>query len=115
MQQLAPYLSEGQRLNSYRQRSDLGLFSLECRGVLGELIEPFKVAKGLTEILPETLFQGGPDSGIRGHGRNLANRRCQRAAGANFFSERLDNGKNGWNELARGAVETDRAKTFKQN
>jgi len=76
---------------SYEDRlQSLKLWSLEGRRNRQDLIEVFKMAKGMTRIRLQELFTLEQNiNGTRGHSRKLANMRCTRGpcmiVGGTFF------------------------------
>jgi len=69
---------------SYEDRlQSLELWSLEERINRQDLIEVFKMAKGMTRIGLQELFM--LEEGIRGHSLKLAKMRCTRDCWRHFF------------------------------
>jgi len=53
---------------SYKERLDrLGLFSLEHRRLRGDLIEVYKIMRGIDKVDSQHLFPKGGESKTRGH------------------------------------------------
>ncbi|MGL5756646.1 MAG: reverse transcriptase domain-containing protein, partial [Paraclostridium sp.] len=90
VQKLATRMIEGQKGKPYDQRlRDLNLFSLERRRIRGDLIETFKIVKGLSGIKFETLFSFLPDNRTRGHCLRLQRNHSKGGIRTNFFSNRV--------------------------
>ena len=98
---------------SYEEK--LGLFSLERRRVRGDLIEVYKIMRGMDRVDSQMLFPRVEEGITRGHrfkvrgarfkGDSLA-MRCMRQI---FYTE----GGGAWNPLPGELVEADTAVTFK--
>ncbi|MBN3299237.1 HARB1 nuclease, partial [Amia calva] len=68
VQRRATRLIPGLKGMSYLERlRELNLFSLEQRRLLGDLIQVFKIMKGIDHIKPEELFQISRDTRTRGN------------------------------------------------
>ncbi|CAH8548830.1 unnamed protein product [Dicrocoelium dendriticum] len=86
IQQLATRMIEGQRGKSYEDRlSSLGLFSLERRRLRGDLIETFKIIKGLSGISSTHLFELATSDHLRGHRLKLKHHRARLDIRAKFL------------------------------
>jgi len=72
---------------SYEERlKKLNLWSLEERRNRQDLIEVFKICKGLSTIRPEELFHfDDRGKGTRGHSLELVKVRCTRDSRRYFF------------------------------
>ena len=72
---------------SYEERlHKLNLWSLEERRNKQDLIEVFKICKGLSKIGPEDLFHfDDRGKGTRGHSLKLVKVRCMRGSRRHFF------------------------------
>ena len=111
IQRLATKMVEGQKGKSYRERlKDLGLFSLEKRRFRGDLIETFKIVKGLSGVKPDRLFEKAPAGKTRGHNEKLTKFRSRLVVRSNFFSNRV---VNKWNRLPVELVELKSVQAFK--
>ena len=96
----------------------LGLTTLHERRVRGDLIQMFKLTKGINEVSwvnppvhASSLSQPGPASGIRGHARRLsgqASTKCLQRA--NTFTNRV---VSEWNTLPATVIEADSVNQFK--
>lgn len=93
---------------SDRLRS-LDLFSLERRRMRGDLIETFKILKGLTDS-GKHLFSLNGNTALRGHEMKLAKPQASNNARAHFFSCRV---VNAWNKLPSEVVATTTVTNFK--
>ena len=112
VQRLATRMIQGQRGKSYEQRlRDLGLFSLERRRLRGDLIEVFKIKKGLSGLDARDFFVEAPKVGTRGHEHKLMKQHCRLNIRARFFSNRI---VNGWNSLPRELIDLPNVETFKK-
>ena len=112
VQRLATRMIEGQQGKAYEQRlSDLGLFSLERRRVRGDLIEVFKIKKGLLGISAGDFFTEAPHRVTRGHEYKLMKQHCRLNIRANFFSNRI---VNRWNKLPEELINLSNVQAFKK-
>lgn len=112
VQRLATRIIEGQRGKDYSQRlSDLNLFSLERRRVRGDLIEVFKIKKGLLGISAGDFFTEAPHRVTRGHEYKLMKQHCRLNIRANFFSNRI---VNRWNKLPEELINLSNVQAFKK-
>ena len=99
------------RGQAYEERlRSLDLFSLERRRIRGDLIETFKILKGMTELGQVELFERNRDERLRGHEYKLIKQRVNTATRANYFSQRVINQ---WNNLPATVVEAQTLSTFK--
>ena len=88
----------------------LDLYSMQRRRLRGDLIEVFKIFRGLTDIRPEDLFElNGPQRG-RGHRFKLGKVRPRLEIRAHSFALRV---VNYWNKLPYDVVEADNVDGFK--
>jgi hypothetical protein len=90
-----------------------GITSLEDRRVRGDLIETFKLIKGLEKIPASRFFSEPPSSlGVRGHSCKLFKNRARLETRRHFFSNRVvDN----WNKLPQSAVDATSINAFKNH
>ena len=79
-----------------------GSFSLERRRLRGDLIETFKIVKGISCIPFASLFSFLPQDKTRGHGLRLAREHSRLEIRKNYFSNRVIPK---WNMLPNDAVE----------
>ena len=81
---------------SYMERLDrLGPFSLERRRLRGDLIEVYKLMRGIDQLDSQYLFPKVEESKTRGHRFKVGGERYKRFQRGNFFRE----GASVWNEL----------------
>ena len=73
----------------------LGITSLEERRQRGDMIEVFKIMKGLENIDANTFFQRNENI-RRGHNYTLYKKQCSKDIRKYFFSQRVINS---WNKL----------------
>ena len=98
------------RLMPYEKRlRELDLFSLERRRLRGNLIETFKILKGLVGT-GEHLFNLCRNTSLRGHSLKLEKMRASTSIRANFFSFRV---VNAWNKLPQGVITVNTINDFK--
>ncbi|MBB6707133.1 reverse transcriptase family protein [Proteus mirabilis] len=98
---------------SYRERLNrLGLFSLERRRLRGDLIEVYKIMRGMDRINRQSLFPGVGESRTRGHRFRVRGERYKRDLRGNFFTQRV---VRVWNELPEEVVEAGTIATFKRH
>ena len=97
---------------SYEERLDrLGLYSLEFRRLRGDLIETYKILKGLERLDAGRLFPMLGESRTRGHSLRIRGRPFRMEMRKNFFSQRV---VNLWNSLPQKAVEANSLDAFKR-
>ena len=73
---------------SYKERLDrLGLFSLVRRRLRGDLIEVYKIMRGIDKVDSQYLFPKVGESKTRGHRFKVRGERYKRVRGA-IFSHR---------------------------
>jgi hypothetical protein len=88
----------------------LNLWTLEERRNRADLIELFKIYKGLSEIDFDALFELANDSRTRGHTLKLKKHHCRLDLRKFFFSERVISR---WNALDNEAVTATSVNSFK--
>ncbi|MGL5622948.1 RNA-directed DNA polymerase, partial [Cetobacterium sp.] len=111
VQRLATKMIEGQRSKSYEQRlRDLNLYSLESRRLRGDLIETFKIVKGISGLSFEQFFSNVTDDRTRGHHCRLQRRHARLGIRANFFTHRV---VPHWNKLSQKVVQSTTVSEFK--
>ena len=87
-----------------------GLSTLEDRRTRGDMIEVFKMIKGIDKINFKNFFSPAANNRTRGHKYKLAKSRCRLDIRKNFFSQRV---VSGWNELPASVIEADSVNSFK--
>ena len=87
-----------------------GLSTLEERRNRGDLIEVFKIIKGLTKVDYNRWFVFSKESRTRGHRYKLSKSRSRLEVRKNFFSQRVINE---WNKLTIDVVEANSVNSFK--
>ena len=111
VQRLATRMIAGQKGKSYEQRlRDLNLFSLERRRARGDLIETFKIVKGLSGLSLEELFTAAYSQNTRGNSCKLQRNYSRLEIRANFFSQRVIPM---WNKLPQEVVSCTSVNAFK--
>jgi len=97
---------------SYEERiTCLGLWTLEERRNRQDLIEVFKMFKGISRVSAQTLFTVDDNKkGTRGHHLKLIKARCTGEIARHFFSNRV---VNRWNLLDQEAVDAPSINSFK--
>jgi len=88
----------------------LNLWTLEERQNRSDLIELFKIYKGLSGIKVESMFEPSTDSRKTGHSLKLKKHRSRLDLRKYFFSERV---VNRWNELDADTVSATTVNMFK--
>ena len=86
----------------------LGIWSLEERRSRADLIEVFKIMKGMSPISAGSMFELSTEINTRGHSLKLAKHRCNTELRKYFFSERV---VDRWNTLDERCIEAKTAKT----
>ena len=100
----------GLRNRTYEQRLEaLDLYSLKRRRLRGDLIEAFKLLKGMTATQRPILFRS-ENVTLRGHELKLMKPRAAGTLRAKFFSHRV---VNAWNKLPQEVVATTSVTSFK--
>jgi hypothetical protein len=99
---------------SYEERLHAcGLTSLENRRVRGDLIETFKLVKGLEKVPASRFFSEPPSSlGVRGNSCKLFKNRARLEIRRQFFSNRV---VDKWNRLPQSAVDATSTNAFKNH
>ena len=87
-----------------------GLSTLEDRRTRGDMIEVFKMIKGIDKINFKNFFSPAANNRTRGHKYKLAKSRSRLDIRKNFFSQRV---VSGWNELPASVIEADSVNSFK--
>src|SRR5579872_4976179 len=99
---------KGQNYESRLQT--LGLISIEKRQTRGDLIQVFKLIKGVDNVDYRELFQLADYSRTRGHSFKITKVRSRLEIRRNLFSQRV---VNKWNELPQYVVEAESVNAFK--
>ena len=95
---------------NYKDRlSLLELPSLEEQRIRGDLIEAFKLLKGIANIDYSLFFKLSEDSKVRGHKYKIVKNSFRLDVRKNFFSRVVDS----WNELPQYVVDTETVNSFK--
>jgi len=88
---------------SYKERLDrLGLFPLEHRRFRGDLIEVYKIMRGIDNVDSQHLFPKVGDSETRGHRFKARGEKYKRVQRGNSFTHRVECV---WNVLPEAVVE----------
>ena len=87
-----------------------GLTTLEARRDRGDMIEVFKLMKGITKVDSNKLFHVNSNSRTRGHSYKLDKSRPRLDIRKNYFSHRI---VNKWNTLPTYVIESDSVNAFK--
>ena len=90
----------------------LNLWSLEERRNRADIIETFKIVKGLSAIPASSMFELSKDTRTRGHVLKLVKHRCSTDIRKFFFAERVINR---WNSLDQRTVEANTINNFKSH
>ena len=111
VQKRATKMIAGIRHKSYARRlEDLNLFSLEQRRIRGQLIQVFKILKGIDKLDYSRIFSLSNES-TRGNGLKLKVKRYNTNQYGNFFTNSI---VNKWNALPARVVNTDTVEKFKK-
>jgi len=95
----------------YRERLDkLGLWTLEERRNRADLIEVYRMDKGISCTPLEAMFEKDSDSITRGHSHKLRKRYSKGNTRHFYFSERV---VSRWNSLTQEAVDSSSLNAFK--
>lgn len=110
VQRRATKMIRGLEQEDYQTRlRSTKLTTLETRRLRADLIEVFKIFKGIDNIQPTELFDLGSVV-TRGHRLKLFKRQCRLDSRKYFFSERI---VDSWNRLPAKAIDADTVNTFK--
>jgi len=103
---------EGFTTLSYEERLvETGLTTLVDRRIRGDLIETFKMVKGISTVDYRHFFNiAEVNTGVRRHRYKLTKERSRLNIRADFFSQRV---VNHWNHLPEEVVETQSTNSFK--
>ena len=88
----------------------LELPSVEERRVRGNLIEAFKLLKGIAKLDYSLFFKLSGDSTVRGHTYKIIKNSFRLDVRKNFFSNRV---VDAWNELPQYVVDAETVNSFK--
>ena len=97
---------------SYKERLDrLGLFPLECRRLRVDLIEVYKIMRGIDQLDNQYLFPEVGESKTRGQRFKVRGERYKRVQRGNFFTQKV---MRVCNELPEIVVEAGSISSFKK-
>ena len=103
----------GMEGRSYEERlRDLGLFSLERRRLRGDLIETYKMIRGLDRVDSDSLFPRMEKASTRGHGFKLRGGSYRTDVRGRFFTQRV---VRDWNALPDAVVNAPSLGAFKRS
>ena len=113
IQRRATKMVVGLKFKPYEERlSALGLTTLEDRRRRGDLIETFKIMKGLEKVEYRDFFRLAPDNYfLRGHSEKLFVPCCRLNVRSKFFSQRV---LKDWNSLPQHVIDADTTNTFRK-
>jgi hypothetical protein len=103
-------IHECRELNYEGRLAYTGLITLEKRRERGDLIQVFKLIKGLDNVDYKKFFQLVQNSKTRGHSYKLVKFRSKLNVRNKFFSQRIINS---WNSLPEDVVQADSVNCFK--
>ena len=98
------------RLRYENRLKECQLLPLTKRRVRGDLIETFKLLKGLDKIHYSQFFNLSETTRTRGHTLKLNKYRSNKDIRKNFFSQRV---VDSWNKLPQNVVDAETVNTFK--
>ena len=112
VQRRATKIIEGFSNLSYEERlKRANLTTLTKRRVRGDLIETFKILKGIEKIDYNKFFTlANNEKNVRGHSLKLEKKRCNSDVRKHFFSQRV---VNNWNRLPEIVIEANSVNNFK--
>ena len=88
----------------------LNIISLEERHTRGDLLQVFKLIKGIDNVDYRTFFQLPEGSRTRGHKFKMIKLRSRLEIRRNFYSQRI---VNAWNKLPSFVVDAETVNCFK--
>jgi len=103
-------ITEIRRLDYETRLRKCNLISLEERRTRGDLIQVFKIVKGIDKLNFNHFFEYSNYSSTRGHKYKLVKKRCKFELRRNFFSQRI---VDIWNKLPEAVVEAENVNIFK--
>ena len=113
VQHRATKIIEEYKLLKYEDRLvRTGLTTLEERRIRGDLIEAFKMIKGLNKSDYKRFFTLAQNNRTRGHAFKIVKNRSRVNIRKNFFSQRV---VNDWNALPVWVVGSESVNSFKNN
>ena len=102
---------EGMVCLEYRERlRRLGLWTLEERRNRGDLLEVYKISKGLSKVAMDDFFHVGTGQRTRGHSLRVSKKQSAKDFRLHFFSQRV---VNRWNALDQETVDAPSLNSFK--
>jgi len=111
IQRRATRMIEGCSRLKYSERlAATGLTSLEDRRTRGDLIEVFKMIKGISKLDYRAFFRLDANSRTRGHTYKLVKERSRLDIRKNYFSQRI---VSEWNKLPTSVVAAESVNSFK--
>ena len=112
VQRRATRIIPGLKGMSYVDRlKELNLFSLEQRRLRGDLIQTFKILKGIDNVDPGDFFDLKKETRNRGHKWRLDKGAFRTENRRHFFTQRI---VRVWNQLPSNVVEADTLGSFKK-
>ena len=112
VQRRATRIIPGLKGMSYADRlKELNLFSLEQRRLRGDLIQTFKILKGIDNVDPGDFFDLKKETRTRGHKWRLDKGAFRTENRRHFFTQRI---VRVWNQLPSNVVEADTLGSFKK-
>jgi hypothetical protein len=103
---------EGFRNLSYEKRlEETGLTTLSKRRLRADLIETFKIMKGIDKVDYNKFFKLSENNKVRGHSLKLIKNRSRLNLRKNFFSQRVIND---WNKLPEEVISAQSVDVFKK-
>ena len=89
---------------------ETGLFSLERRRLRGDVMEMFKIRRGIDKISADELFNRVDSDRTRGHSLRVNKRRVKTVVSQGTFTQRV---VNAWNGLPGKVVAAEKVDKFK--
>ena len=105
-------IPELRNLPYLRRLEELKLWTLEERRTRADLIEVYKIIRGISSVSFDTFFEFHQYGQTRGHSFKLMKKRASTELGHHFFSERVINT---WNSLDDRTVMSESLNIFKRN
>ena len=103
---------KGLRERSYEERlKETGLFSLRRRRLRGDIIEMFRIYKGIDKVDFRELFSPNNEDRTIGHKAKVYKKRSRLEVYRNFFTNRVIDT---WNNLTNEMIECKSVDGFKK-